>query len=55
VRLVLAGRRTEIVQWLRDAGLYEARHEAMLYSTLREALRTYRRAAGGRDAPADDD
>lgn len=55
VRLALAGRRTEILAWLRQAGLYEERHEAMLFATLREALRTYRRTAGARDAPADDD
>jgi high affinity sulfate transporter 1 len=55
VRLVLAGRRTEIVQWLRQAGLYEAVHEEMLFPTLREALRAYRRTAPNRDAPSDDD
>jgi len=46
VRLVLAGRRTEIVGWLRDAGMYREAHEEMLYSTLREALRAFRRQTG---------
>ncbi len=47
VKLVLAGRRTEIIGWLRDAGMYREAHEAMLYSTLREALRAFRRQVGG--------
>jgi high affinity sulfate transporter 1 len=51
VKLVLAGRRTEIIGWLRDAGMYREAHEDMLYSTLREALRTFRRQSDGAAAP----
>jgi MFS superfamily sulfate permease-like transporter len=44
VRLMLAGRRTEIVNWLKDVGQYDAAlHEGMLFSTLRAAVKEYRR------------
>ncbi len=52
VDLVLAGRRSEIVQWLRDAGLYLEADEARLFSTLRQAIKAYRRQSDPRVAPA---
>ena len=39
--LILAGRKTEILIWLRQAGLYRPEHENWIFPTLRQALKAY--------------
>ncbi len=50
-RLVYAGRRTEVVQWLRETGLFNDDMMERLYPTLRQALKAYRRQFGPSQAP----
>ncbi len=50
-RLVCAGRTTEIVQWLRETGLYRDDLRDRLYPTLRQALQAYRQQFGPSQAP----
>jgi high affinity sulfate transporter 1 len=45
--LVLAGRRTELLNWFRDAGLYRPEHESWTFPTLRQALKACQRVQGG--------
>ena len=59
-RLVFAGRRTEIINWMRETGmretgLYWEGIEEHMFPTLRQALKAYRRQAGTRDAPPVED
>lgn len=51
VELVMGGRRSEIIQWLHAAGLYDEAIEARLFSTLRQAIKAYRQQSGDRAAP----
>lgn len=53
--LVLAGRKTEFLNFLRETGLYRPEHEERIFPTLREALKAYRREFGQTDAPTDED
>ena len=39
--LVVAGRRTEFLDWLREIGLYRQIHEDRIFPTLRQALKAY--------------
>jgi high affinity sulfate transporter 1 len=39
--LIIAGRRTEVLVWLRKIGLYRAEHEDLIFPTLRQALKAY--------------
>jgi high affinity sulfate transporter 1 len=55
VQLVFAGRRTEIIEWLRSAGLYDDADETRLFSTLRQAIKAYRRQHSGQAAPTLED
>jgi MFS superfamily sulfate permease-like transporter len=41
--LILAGRKTEFLIWLRGAGLYRPEHEHWMFPTLRQALKAYQR------------
>ena len=41
--LVLAGRRTEFLIWLREIGLYRLELDDRLFPTLTQALKAYRR------------
>ena len=41
--LILAGRKTEILMWFREAGLYRSEHERWIFPTLRQALKAYHR------------
>ncbi|WP_027550394.1 SulP family inorganic anion transporter [Bradyrhizobium sp. Cp5.3] len=43
--LILAGRKAEFLEWFREAGLYRPEHETWILPTLRQALKTYLRAA----------
>lgn len=40
--LIIAGRRTEFLNWLRQIDLYHAEHEDRVFPTLRQALKAYR-------------
>jgi high affinity sulfate transporter 1 len=41
--LIMAGRRTEILDWFRGIGLYREEYEALFFPTLRQALKAYQR------------
>jgi hypothetical protein len=41
--LMLAGRRTEFLIWLREIGVFRAELENRLFPTLSQALKAYRR------------
>jgi MFS superfamily sulfate permease-like transporter len=43
ITLVLAGRRTEMLQWLGELGLSTSRYQARIFPTLRQALKAYQR------------
>lgn len=55
VTLILAGRRTEFLNWLRETGLYQPEYEERLFPTLRQALKAYRREIRPMDAPPDEE
>ncbi len=55
VVLVLAGRRTEFLNWMRAVGLYRDIHEERVFPTLRQALKAYRRAARRDEGPPDEE
>ena len=55
VVLVLAGRRTEFLDWMRAVGLYREIHEDRVFPTLRQALKAYRRAAHLDQVPPDEE
>ena len=39
--LILAGRKTQLLIWLREAGLYRPEHEHWIFPTLRQALKAF--------------
>jgi MFS superfamily sulfate permease-like transporter len=41
--LIIAGRRTEILNWFREIGLYREAYEERIFPTLRQALKAYQR------------
>ena len=49
--LVLAGRRTEILDWFREIGLYREAFEERFFPTLRQALKAYERQARRAERP----
>jgi high affinity sulfate transporter 1 len=54
VRLVIAGRKTEFVVWLRDIGVYrDAAHDDRFFPTLRQALKAFRRDVSAANAPSE--
>ena len=55
VSLVLAGRRTEFLNWMRSIGLYRDIHEQRVFPTLRQALKAYRRVAQRDQMPPDEE
>jgi len=55
VTLILAGRKTEFLNLLREAGLYRPEHEERLFPTLRQALKAYRSQHVRADLPADEE
>jgi high affinity sulfate transporter 1 len=55
VTLVLAGRKTEFLNLLREAGLYRPEHEERLFPTLRQALKAYRSQHVGAELPSDEE
>jgi MFS superfamily sulfate permease-like transporter len=52
--LILAGRKTELLLWFREAGLYRPEHEKWIFPTLRQALKAYQRETRGIGPPAND-
>jgi MFS superfamily sulfate permease-like transporter len=42
--LVVAGRRTEFLTWLRQIGLHRAEDDQFVFPTLRQAVRAFREA-----------
>lgn len=54
-RLIFAGRKTEILQWARGAGLYTPELEARMFPTLRQALKAYQRQFPAAEAPPEAD
>jgi len=55
ITLIVAGRRTEFLDWLRERGLYRSEHDKRIFPTLRQALRAYRREIRPADAPPDEE
>jgi len=55
VALVIAGRRTEFLAWMKNIGLYRPEMEDRIYPTLRQALKAYRRTVQGAEAPPVED
>ena len=55
VVLVLAGRRTEFLDWMRAVGLYREIHEDRVFPTLRQAVKAYRRVAHLDRVPPDEE
>ena len=49
--LLLAGRRTELLIWFREAGLYRPEHENWFFPTLRQALKASLRTTGDTEQP----
>jgi high affinity sulfate transporter 1 len=53
--LILAGRRTEFLNGLREIGHYRAEHEDCIFPTLGQALKAYRRQAHRGEIPPDEE
>lgn len=53
--LIIAGRRTEFLNGLREIGHYQAEHEDRIFPTLRQALKAYQRVARQSAAPVDEE
>jgi high affinity sulfate transporter 1 len=52
--LILAGRKIELLIWLRKAGLYRPEHENWIFPTLRQALKAFKRETYQIRSPAND-
>ncbi len=52
--LIIAGRRTQFLNWLREIDLYREEHEDRIFPTLRQALKAYRRKAHLAEVPLDE-
>lgn len=53
--LIIAGRRTEFLNWLREIELFRAEHEHRIFPTLGQALKACRREAHPSEGPPDED
>jgi high affinity sulfate transporter 1 len=53
--LIIAGRKTEILAWLRKIGHYRAEHEDLIFPTLRQALKAYRQKGRLAETSSDDE
>jgi high affinity sulfate transporter 1 len=49
-RLVVAGRRTEYLNWLKEIGAYDSQLEQLIFPTLRQAFRAFQQSQGGDQA-----
>ncbi len=54
-KLILAGRKTEFLDWLRESGFRRPEHEERIFPTLRQALKAYRREIGPAEVPPDEE
>ena len=54
-KLIIAGRRTEFLIWLREIDLYRPDHEQRLFPTLRQAMKAYIREARRSELPQQQD
>jgi MFS superfamily sulfate permease-like transporter len=54
VTLIIAGRKTEFLMWLREIDLYRPDHEQRLFPTLRQAMKAYIREARRSELPPPD-
>src|SRR5262249_24277819 len=54
VTLIIAGRRTEFLMWLREIDLYRPDHEQRLFPTLGQAMKVYIREARRSELPPPD-
>ena len=52
--LIIAGRRTQFLNWLREIDLYREEHEDRIFPTLRQALKAYRRKAHRAEVPPEE-
>lgn len=55
ISLLLAGRKTEFLNWLREADLFRPEHETWIFPTLRQALKAYQREMPQSGPVADND
>jgi MFS superfamily sulfate permease-like transporter len=55
ITLIVAGRRTEFLDWLRERGLYRSEHDQRIFPTLRQALRASRRETRPAEALPDEE
>jgi MFS superfamily sulfate permease-like transporter len=53
--LIIAGRRTEVLVWLRKIGLYRAEHEDLIFPTLRQALKAFQQKERLVETASDDE
>jgi high affinity sulfate transporter 1 len=53
--LIIAGRRTEFLMWLRDIGQYQAAHEERIFPTLRQAMKAYSGQARQAELPSEEE
>jgi high affinity sulfate transporter 1 len=53
--LIIAGRRTEVLVWLRKIGLYRAEHEDLIFPTLRQALKAFQQKERLAETSSDDE
>lgn len=53
--LIIAGRRTEVLVWLRKIGLYRAEHENLIFPTLRQALKAFQQKERLAETSSDDE
>jgi hypothetical protein len=52
--LIVAGRKTEFLMWLREIDLYRPEHEQHIFPTLRQAMKAYIRQARRSELPPED-
>ena len=41
VTMIIAGRRTEFLDWLRQIGIYRPDHDTIVFPTLRQAVKAF--------------
>ena len=54
VTLILAGRKTEFINWLHQTGLYQPEYEEHCFPTLRQAIKAYQTRIRTLDMPAEE-
>jgi high affinity sulfate transporter 1 len=54
IRMLLAGRQTEYINWLKKTGLYRPEHEQLFYRTMRQAYRAFQQMPSASPESASD-